>query len=612
MIFYNLFSTIIKNQRKSAANNNLSLKRKIMKLNLTLPILGLFLGIHISNAQPIFEVPDTVCVGEILDIQHSGDSFTNVCLVSEANFLSYDISVEPIMNFPSNSSPLYSHIVQDVENFYCFSTIFDENYINRLDFGNSLNNTPTSTQIIIEDISIGLEGIQILNDNGNWWGFLVGGWDGVLDDEFLLRLDFGDNITNEPAIENLGNIGNLSFPHDLFITKENDEWIGLTSNKVSNSITRFNFGNSLSNIPTGTNLGNVGSLDFPTGFSPIRTNGNWYLLITNEAGDSFSRINFGNSLNNTPTGEEISNLNFIDGPRDISVTKFCDNFLGILVNRVDGEVTALSFGNDIENTPTSTTLGNFGNFDFPHSITESHVTDEGVVIFVDNKESKEISRIDFILPFGLNVTCGVSLDEIEVSYPSPGIYTLQLLIDEGLPTQSSFCQDIFVAPPPVLDLGQDTSICFGKTITLESNFSQTIWQDGFENGATYEVNEEGIYYGEVSIGECISMDTIVIVSEDCSSCFIFPNGFTPNGDLVNDNFQPVIECGAEVESYQLVVFNRWGQKVFQTNDPSVGWDGSFNNKISTSDVYVWKAFFSYYKGFEIVEESLVGDVSLIR
>ena len=582
-----------------------------MKLNLTLPILGLFLSIQVLNAQPIFEVPDTVCVGELLDIQHSGDSFTNLCLVSEANFLSYDISVEPIMTFPSNRSPLYSHVIQDGENFYSFSTVFDENYIIRLDFGGSLNNTPTSNQITIEGISIGLEGIQILNDDGHWWGFIVGGWSSVLDDEFLVRLDFGDNITNDPIIENLGNIGFLDFPHDLFITKENDSWIGLTTNKVSNSITRFNFGNSLANIPTGTNLGTIGNIDFPTGFSPIRANGNWYLLVTNEADDSFSRLNFGNSLNNTPTGELIDNLNFIDAPRDISVTKFCDNYLGILVNRVDGQVTALDFGSNIENTPTSTSLGNFGNFNFPHSITESHITDEGVVIFVDNKESNEISRIDFMLPFGLDVTCGESLDDIEVSYPSPGIYTLQLLVDEGLPTQSSFCQDIFVSAPPVLNLGQDTSICFGKTITLESNFPQTIWEDG-TFGATLEVDEAGSYFGEVSIGECISMDTIEVRSEDCSSCFIFPNGFTPNGDLINDKFQPVIECGAEVEFYQLIVFNRWGQKVFQTNNPQEGWDGYFNNKQSTTDVYVWKAAFSYYKGFEIVEESMVGDVSLIR
>ena len=582
-----------------------------MKLNLTLLILGLFLGTYISTAQPTFEVPDTVCVGEILDIQNNGDNFTNVCLVSEANFLSYDISVEPIMTFPSNSSPLYSHVVQDGENFYSFSTIFDENYIICLDFGNSLNNTPTSTQIIIEDISIGLEGIQVLNDNGHWWGFTVGGWDGILDDEFLIRLDFGNDITSDPVIENLGNIGSLSFPHDLFITKENDSWIGLTTNKISNSITRFNFGNSLSNIPTGTNLGTIGDIDFPTGFSPIRADGNWYLLVTNEADDSFSRLNFGNSLNNIPTGEVLDDLNFIDGPRDISVTKFCDNFLGILVNRVDGKVTALDFGSSIENTPTPTSLGNFGNFNFPHSITESHVTDEGVVIFVDNKESNEISRIDFMLPLGLDVTCGESLDDIEVSYPSPGIYTLQLLVDEGLPTQSSFCQDIFVAPPPVLNLGQDTSICFGKTITIESNFPQTIWEDG-SFGSTLEVDEEGIYFAEVSIGECISMDTIEVRSEDCSSCFIFPNGFTPNGDLINDEFQPVIECGAEVEFYQLIIFNRWGQKVFQTNDPSIGWDGYFNNKQSTTDVYVWRASFSYYKGANIIEESVTGDVSLIR
>lgn len=52
--------------------------------------------------------------------------------------------------------------------------------------------------------------------------------------------------------------------------------------------------------------------------------------------------------------------------------------------------------------------------------------------------------------------------------------------------------------------------------------------------------------------------------------------------------------------------------VFNTNNPMEGWDGIFNNQNSTSDVYVWKVSFNYNKGLEVVEESMVGDVSLIR
>lgn len=583
------------------------MKSQLFTLSLTLALLPACLFAQFS-----FEIPDTVCVGAPVDIEYSGQPFSSICLVSEANFLSYDVSVEPIAAFPDNLGPLFAHVVQSENNFHLFATTFDTDQLVRLDFGTSLSNEPMATILELGIVTSGQEGIQVVNDNGHWWGFIIGGWfGGVVDPEYLLRLDFGNDLTNIPSVENLGNIGDLQFPHDLFLTEENGNWIGIAVNKTGNSLTRIFFGDDLGNTPTATNLGNLGGFDFPTGLAPIQVEGEWHFFITNEASDNLSRIDFGNSLLNIPTGVNLGNLGILDVPRDLTISRVCDTYFGILVNREGGEIIVLNFSNNIKNTPDAFSYGNFGGFDFPHSITKSHVTEEGVVFFICNATGKEISRIDFIFPFGLQVECDTTVNNFDISYLSPGNYMLQLLIDDGLPTQSSFCKDVVVIYPPDLGFQKDTTGCFDSPLLLESIFSNTTWPNQ-SVGSTFEVTEEGTYIGEAMVGNCVGTDTVEVFFEDCETCFFFPNVFTPNGDLVNDEFKPVMDCNPDILFYEMKVFNRWGQVVFQTDDPMIGWDGSFRGKASSMDVYVWKMNYRYAKNFQELEKNFSGDVSLIR
>jgi len=76
---------------------------------------------------------------------------------------------------------------------------------------------------------------------------------------------------------------------------------------------------------------------------------------------------------------------------------------------------------------------------------------------------------------------------------------------------------------------------------------------------------------------------VVVVEEDFG--FFVPNAFTPNGDDVNEVFVPV---SRGVKGYSMVIFNRWGQKLFETSNPGSGWDGTFKGRPCTEDVYTWK------------------------
>lgn len=90
--------------------------------------------------------------------------------------------------------------------------------------------------------------------------------------------------------------------------------------------------------------------------------------------------------------------------------------------------------------------------------------------------------------------------------------------------------------------------------------------------------------------------------------FWIPNAFTPgNKDDLNDIFKPLV---IGVEDYTFMIFNRWGQMIYKTNDTEAGWNGTFKNQPCTDDVYVWKCEFKNIVTNE--KESRVGYVTLVR
>jgi gliding motility-associated-like protein len=84
------------------------------------------------------------------------------------------------------------------------------------------------------------------------------------------------------------------------------------------------------------------------------------------------------------------------------------------------------------------------------------------------------------------------------------------------------------------------------------------------------------------------------VDDVCENVIIYdeflvyaPNAFTPTGDGINDVFIPIVS-GHDILSYELMIFNRWGEMIFQTDVSSKGWDGSHKAQPAKEDVYVWK------------------------
>lgn len=105
-----------------------------------------------------------------------------------------------------------------------------------------------------------------------------------------------------------------------------------------------------------------------------------------------------------------------------------------------------------------------------------------------------------------------------------------------------------------------------------------------------------------------SHDTLKQITVTDKYAFYVPNSFTPNNDGINDLFLPRV---TDVLKYHLVIYNRYGEAVFQTVDTEEPWDGTFNGERCPPGVYTWTITYIRYSAQE-TELRKSGTVTLIR
>jgi gliding motility-associated-like protein len=105
-------------------------------------------------------------------------------------------------------------------------------------------------------------------------------------------------------------------------------------------------------------------------------------------------------------------------------------------------------------------------------------------------------------------------------------------------------------------------------------------------------------------------DTICgyIVVNDVFLIYV-PNAFTPDGDGINDLFFPVLHS-FDANAFEFFIFNRWGEKLFESDSPSLPWDGSYKGERVQDGVYVWRLIAKDAATGE--KKEFIGHVTLIR
>lgn len=156
-----------------------------------------------------------------------------------------------------------------------------------------------------------------------------------------------------------------------------------------------------------------------------------------------------------------------------------------------------------------------------------------------------------------------------------------------------------------VDLGNDrTKVSFFNTSSISD---KVFWEfGGFstsrKNDTILEFNDSQTFNVRIRVTDrngCSGYkDEIIFVGNTLK--FFMPNVFSPNGDSHNDGFGP---GGIEFTTdYKFVIFNRWGEIMFQTNNPNEKWDGTYKGELCPNGVYIYivelRDFFYQYDDFK--------------
>jgi gliding motility-associated-like protein len=468
-----------------------------------------------QTVEASFTAPDTVCVNEPITITNTSiganNYYWNFC-VADANIAPEGTNLGNIGGILNG--PVYIDYAEDNGKFYGFVTDNHTSKLYRLDFGSSLLNTPTIKDLgNLGVIPTSTEGVQVIKNEGKWYAIIVGGNPATGATSSIAKIEFGTNIANDnPVGTNWGNIGNMSYPHDLYVFRDGSRWYGFAVNTSNSTITRFDFTNSFSNTPSGINLGNIGGLNAPTGVHAIKDNGTWMVFVTNALSNSISRLDFGNSLLNTPTGVNLGDIGGIfHACWDLYIMKFCGSYLGYVINGDGsyGDLIKLDFHDDLKSTPSVVSFGNIGGLSFPHCLSKIFRDGSDLYTLIPNVNNNTISRLRFPGCTNSSVPNSNLKNPPPVTYNAPGTYNINLTTDEGLATQSAICKNVVVVPALEHHPVKNLTFCEGDSLLLSSAYSsQNLWNTGSASNSLY-VNTPGIYWVRSTNGGCSNVDSFI-------------------------------------------------------------------------------------------------------
>jgi len=189
-----------------------------------------------------------------------------------------------------------------------------------------------------------------------------------------------------------------------------------------------------------------------------------------------------------------------------------------------------------------------------------------------------------------------------------GMYSV-IVTDKNGCTGSDLTDITTILPPPAGFLPPDTDVCAYGNLLLKPSvtFDSYLWSTGSTN-PSITIKQPGKYWLRIKDQQgCHGTDTIIVLPGDCLQGFFMPTAFTPNHDGKNDMLKPILL--GTVKQYQFSIYNRWGQLIFQSNDPKKGWDGNFNNRSQSSNTFLWHCVYQL-EGESV--QNMRGSVILIR
>jgi len=216
----------------------------------------------------------------------------------------------------------------------------------------------------------------------------------------------------------------------------------------------------------------------------------------------------------------------------------------------------------------------------------------------------EGENLALTVPEYLNARWSTEATGSAINVQTGGTYAVQ--VDNGLCTAQDAVKVQYQQPPDP-HIPKDTTFCQGDTFQLAYQQDWTFHKNRQAVSKPITFSEPGNYSIRVSNQCGKEEETLVLKQEACPCLVYFPNAFTPNGDGLNENFGPTYDC--RLSKFQLTLYNRWGEQVYESRHPEEGWSPGSG---MPSGVYMWKAVYTgYVNGYE-QQFTNSGTVQLMR
>ncbi len=240
--------------------------------------------------------------------------------------------------------------------------------------------------------------------------------------------------------------------------------------------------------------------------------------------------------------------------------------------------------------------------------------------------SNTIGGLDFVWDFGDPASGADNTSTLANpvhTYVNPGSYTIRMVANNpntcNLTDTAYFTITVLEGPTASFTYTPTTAVLNTPNVftnTSSANAVRFVWLFGdgdtlattSRSNVTHQYNASGTFraclvaYNQLDCQDtaCANVNTIVEPALDV------PNAFTPNSHDQNSVVKPM---GFGIAKLHFTIYNRWGQKVFQTENRSEGWDGTFKGAVQPMDVYAYTLEVEFFDGTHATKK---GDITLIR
>lgn len=157
----------------------------------------------------------------------------------------------------------------------------------------------------------------------------------------------------------------------------------------------------------------------------------------------------------------------------------------------------------------------------------------------------------------------------------------------------------------------ETSFTYTSSAGLSGTYTWTYGNDTYiGNPVTISWVQEGTYQVRldfVSDAGCVDSTFYTVNVIPCQETYMYvPNSFTPNDDGINDYFYPK---GVNYNSLKMYIYNRWGEMLYETDNISNGWNGTYKGDLCKEDMYIYVI---RWLTIENKQKQIIGHVILLK